>query len=519
MLVERGPTMQDKVARLIEEFGGEMVLTVPQGFRIEAKLTANQLFLLLSQSEVLYIDLAGQPGTDMNIARMAGGLDYITSVAEYNGEGVRAEVMDSGLHTTHSDFKPLNIVIHGGNGASTSHGTSVFGIVFGAGQVNPKGLGALSHAQACIFAAYSLIGAFYTRYTHTAQLVDPAGSYRAVFQTNSWGSTQTTAYTTLSAEFDDILFINDIAILQSQSNTGNRNSRPEAWAKNIISVGAFYHHDTLSRSDDAWDGGASIGPAEDGRQKPDVCNYYDDILATNASDSGYTQFGGTSGATPITAGHAGIFFQMWADGVFSGQVGQAKDVFDSRPHMSTAKAILINTASQFQFDDASTDLVRVHQGWGVVNVATIYDVAKMHGWKFPLLVDETDPITPFEVVTYNVVVHRDDVDTYLKVSLVYRDPMPAVSASKQLINNLDLKVISPSGVVYWGNNGLNKGPCSQPDGAPSSVDNVENVIICLVEAGTYVISVHGTEIIEDTNPETPELDAVYSLVATKGKNS
>jgi len=516
MLVERGAPLQEKVASFItDKLGAEVVLTIPEGFRLEARLTIPQLLELLARPEVLYIDFASEPGTDMNIARLAGGLQYLSSVAGYAGQGVRAEVMDSGLHVSHNDFKGLNIIIHGTNGVSTSHGSSVFGIVFGRGVNEPNALGGLPLAEASVFAAYEQLTSSYSRYTHTAQLVDASGPYRTVFQTNSWGNAQTTEYTTLSAEFDDILFINDILILQSQSNTGSQRSRPEAWAKNVFSIGGFYHYDTLTRSDDIWGGGASVGPSEDGRQKPDVSNYYDMILTTNASDFGYTQFSGTSGATPITAGHVGIIFQMWADGVFAGEPGQANDVFASRPHASTLKALAINTAQQFDFDETSTQNSRFQQGWGTINVGTLYDVAKIHDWRLPLLVDESEPIAPLEEVTYQVTA---TAGTYLRVTLVYRDPMPAVSASKQLINNLDLRVVSPSGTIYWGNFGLTDSPCSVPGGGPSTVDNVENVIICATEAGAYMISILGTEIVYDTYPDNGVLDAIYSLVASKGKD-
>ena len=80
---------------------------------------------------------------------------------------------------------------------------------------------------------------------------------------------------------DDIIWRLDIAIAQSQSNAGTQSSRPQAWAKNIISVGGVYHFNTLSTADDAWSGGASIGPAADGRIKPDVSYWYDSIFTTN----------------------------------------------------------------------------------------------------------------------------------------------------------------------------------------------------------------------------------------------
>ena len=101
---------------------------------------------------------------------------------------------------------------------------------------------------------------------------------------------------------DTIIFDLDLSILQSQSNQGTQFSRPEAWAKNIISVGGVYHHDTLTRADDGWSNGASIGPAEDGRIKPDLVNFYDQVFTTTGtSTTAYTpSFNGTSAATPIS---------------------------------------------------------------------------------------------------------------------------------------------------------------------------------------------------------------------------
>jgi len=83
-----------------------------------------------------------------------------------------------------------------------------------------------------------------------------------------------------------------------------------------------YHYDTLDKSDDMWNSGASTGPASDGRIKPTFTFFYDDILTTSSSGpTSYTStFGGTSGATPIIAGHVGLFFQMWSEGIFGNPV-------------------------------------------------------------------------------------------------------------------------------------------------------------------------------------------------------
>ena len=65
---------------------------------------------------------------------------------------------------------------------------------------------------------------------------------------------------------------------------------------------------------------------------------------------------------------------MWSEGIFGNEVDPGGTVFDNRPHMTTAKAFLINTADQHPFSGQSHDLTRVHQGWGVPDVQNLYDL-------------------------------------------------------------------------------------------------------------------------------------------------
>jgi serine protease AprX len=359
-----------------------------------------------------------------------------------------------------------------------------------------------------IIATYSTVT---DRYAHTKELVDPSGPYRAVFQSNSWGSTLTTSYTTTSAAMDKIVFDLDLLICQSQSNAGTRSSRPEAWAKNVLSVGGQYHFNTLSRADDKWNGGGSIGPAADGRLKPDLSNYYDSIDTTSStSDTSYTaSFGGTSGATPITCGNAALLYQMWADGVFDGGPGKARDVFDSRPHASTAKALLVNTANQYPFTGTASDMTRTHQGWGSASVGNLYEQARAAGWKLPVLVNESDLLTNGQSRKYTVDANGAKP---LRATLVYTDPAGSPTASVARVNDLTLRVTAPDGTVYYGNNGLNAGTVSTPGGSPNTVDTVENVFLDVPAAGTWTVEVIGSQINADGHVETAATDADYALV-------
>ncbi len=504
-------TKKKDVEAFINSIGGEVVLKT-KGRRMEANLDQNQLPQVAALAQVLFIDHWTPKEDDMNIVRDISGGNYVETVQGYTGQGVRAEVCDGGLRTTHVDFQANPPLIHAGNSSSTSHGTPVTGIVFGDGTGNANARGMIPDAEQPIFACYNC---FTDRYAHTQELVNPAGAYRAVFQTNSWGNTRTFFYTTISAEMDEIIFDLDILITQSQSNAGNQDSRPQAWAKNIVSVGGFRHYNTLSKSDDCWCTSASIGPADDGRIKPDVWHFYDYTIAPYyTSDTSYTEFGGTSGATPATAGHMGLIFQMWGDGVFAGGPGQNRDVFNTRPHFTTAKALMIHSAYQFPFTGTSHDKTRMHQGWGMPDVQNLYDLAETHSWGFPVLIDESAVIAPLETHTYNV---DFDGTKPLKATMVYADLPGVPGAGVHRINDLSLKVTAPNGTTYyWGNNGLDVGVWSTSGGSSNTIDTVENVFIETPASGTWTIQVLADEVVQDGHVETPAIDADYALVVSGG---
>ena len=495
------------VANKITAIGGIVEMADAGKYLVEATLTPEQLFNVVRWDKINFIDRWSPLEADMDIAREIGGADYIESVAGYNGSGVRGEVFDAGFNLAHVDFLHHPLIQHGTTG-SNSHGASTSGICFGDGTGNPKGRGLLPYGQG-IVGDYNYIGLEGTnRYTHTGEEVqDP---YYCVFETASVGSSQTTQYTTVSADTDDALFDFDIIHCQSQSNLGNQNSRPQAWAKNIVSGGGIYHYDTLTKTDDMWNYGASIGPASDGRIKPDFCSFYDKIFTTTSgSSTAYTDnFGGTSGATPIIAGHFGLFFQMWSDGIFGNDVTPGGTVFENRPHMTTAKAMMINTAEPYPFTGTTGDKTRMHQGWGMPNLTTMYDLRE----KF-YIIDESDILDPFEVSSHIVSVEAGS--PFLKITMTYADPAGNPSVQTQhRINDLTLKATSPSNVVYWGNNGLLEGVWSIPEGNPDTKDTVECIFIENPEQGPWIVEVSADEIIQDSHVETTEMDADYALVVS-----
>jgi hypothetical protein len=176
--------------------------------------------------------------------------------------------------------------------------------------------------------------------------------------------------------------------------------------------------------------------------------------------------------------------------------------------MTTAKAMLVNTAYQYPFTGTGHDKTRMHQGWGMPDVGKLYDLRENI-----YVIDETVILEPFDVEQHIVAVEVGE--PALKVTMTYADPPgnPAVQ-SQHRINDLTLKVISPTGTVYYGNNGLLDGVWSTPDGNPDTKNTVECVFVENPEPGAWTVEVHADEIIQDSHIETPELDADYALVAS-----
>ena len=498
------------VARRLAELGATLKFPLArEGALFTVEMPAAAMPEALALDGIAWIDRWTPPETDMDIARQFSGSNYVETVVPggFRGQGTAGEVLDVGCLTTHVDF--AGVIQHTPTMVNASHGTSTYGIVFGKGIANPAGTGMMPDGIG-ITGYYADATVTASRYNYTAQLLQ--APYFATFQSNSWGNTQVTTYTSISQEMDNIIFGLDFPILQSQSNTGNQTSRPQAWAKNVISIGGIKHLGTLSRADDNWTTGASIGPAQDGSLKPDMAHFYDvTFCPTNTNTTAYTaSFGGTSGATPITAGATGILTQMWASNVF-GTSPAGNTVFERRPHAATTKALLINTGTQWSFTGSGADLSRVKQGWGAADLQRAYDLG--NAGKI-LVVNESEVLAPFGTSLKVVTVAPGEPE--FKATLVYADPAATLTTTQLRINNLDLKVTAPGGTVYWGNNGLTAGNASAAGGTADLINVVENVFVPNPAAGVWTIEVTAAEVNADNHLETSAVDVDFALVVSGG---
>ena len=484
----------------IAAIGGVIEAPAGGGVVVQATLTPGQLMAVMRENTVLWIDFAGAPEYDMDNLRIEAGVDLVELMAGMDGKGVRGHV-NEGIHTTHPEFAalppyrttPISLM----GSSSNSHGTNTAGEIYAQGL--PGGVkGILPFAQ--MLFSPSVNG---SRYAMVQQLQDPGDIYKAMIMTQSWGGPRTYNYTSTSAMLDDILFDFDhIFATNSQSNAGNQDSRPEAWAKNVAGIGGYNHYNNANPNDDCWCGTGSIGPAQDGRVGVSFAAYYDWIRTTSLS-SGYTNtFGGTSGATPIVNGLAGGAIQMLTDGLFGYPAVAWDDRFDARPNLTTTRVLLAICTRQLSFSGGAT---RVQQGWGLPNLEDLYDNRNNL-----LVVDEEDVLKQGQAQVYTVFV-KPNTDEF-RASMHHLEDEAVPSAIPTRINSLDMIVTAPNGSVYYGNgNGILTGPWSSPGGSANDIDIHENVFIDQPAPGAYEVRVWAPVIRGDSHKETSVDDADFAL--------
>jgi PKD repeat protein len=267
------------------------------------------------------------------------------------------------------------------------------------------------------------------------------------------------------------------------------------------------------------------GPADDGRIKPDLvapgtwvlsvysqANHPDDVGGDYAQYDGwgdppnrwYKYMGGTSMATPLTAGAAALVRQYYND-----VAGLAT------PSSALIKATLINGAydmtpgqygsGPYQEITARPDNV---QGWGRVNLVNSLMPAVPRWWWYD---DHNAGLSTNDVVTYTSslgtpLVVMDGTEA-LRVSLVWTD-YPGSPTSGGLVNDLDLEVTGPGGSRYYGN-GV----------AWDRTNNVEGVDVLNPAPGTYTITVHAHNVAQDTQPYALVVSGALGDASCKALNS
>ncbi len=440
--------------------------------------------------------------------------------------------LDSGnVGTIHPDFSGRVTGYGWSNGAYSAsyswadydeHGTHVSGSVLGDGTMSTGRYKGVAYEANLVFQGTQedLSGLP----TALATLFRQAYTNGARIHSDSWGYDDHGYYNTDSRAVDQYVWSNkNFLILVAAGNSGTDSNTVDgvidpmsvaspATAKNCLTVGASENYRTtggystytwgaawpddypaspvsadylsrpMSNNVQGLAAFSARGPCNDGRIKPDVVAPGTDIISTRtrkvaatgwgtvSGNTNYIYMGGTSMATPLTAGAAGLLRQ-WV--TTTGGI--------TNPSAALMKALMLNGARDMtpgQYLSGSKQEIFTRpdksQGWGHVDLFNTLQPATN---QFLDLYD-TNSLATGQTNTFTYSVTSATTNKFI-ATLAYADYWGTVGSGKQLVNDLDLTVIKPGGTTNFANGRTSK----------DATNNVELVEFTADEAGTYTVIV------------------------------
>lgn len=302
---------------------------------------------------------------------------------------------------------------------------------------------------------------------------------------NSWGSAAQGAYTVTSMSVDQFLWDHkDMLILYSNGNAGPNPLTVGAPAsnKNGIGTGA-----TLNGSSSTSIASfSSRGPCADGRIKPTIMAPGNGIQsAYGGTDNTYQSLSGTSMASPAAAGAITLIRQYMTEGWYPTGVKTPGNAFV--PSGSLLKAMAIASTDN---DMTGQNIPNFNVGWGRIKVDNILYFSPSDSAR-TAVVDQTDGLLTGEYLEYQVRVLSNSKP--LKIALCWFDKEGSPGAVREIVNDLDLTVTDPTGLVTYKGNVFSLGQ-STTGGNRDSINVEEGVRQNIPVVGLWTIRVSGKNI-------------------------
>ncbi|MFZ3231658.1 MAG: S8 family serine peptidase [Pseudobdellovibrio sp.] len=520
---------------------------------IQPYIQVETLKSIITEEDILTETPVTSPGDYSDITGFETGTNVMNFESAWN-VGLNGQNQVVGMADTGLDSGNINAIHPDFSGAVKSgyavglfgktwadpmgHGTHVAGSVLGRGVASSGKLkGAASSAQLIVQGMWSPVLNNLSVPSDLAKMFGQAYTDGARIHTNSWGAASNFgAYEKLAATVDQVMFEKqDLLILFAAGNSGvdkNKDGRIDensigapGTAKNALTVGASENLlsvggiqkkiGELKSAVDSWPVApitdstmsdnvngiamfSSRGPTTDGRLKPDIVAPGTNILSVRsqqptaeplwgAYNKDYVFSGGTSMACPLTAGAVAVARQFLIEKM--------------NIHLPTAallKAYMMHTATEMfpgQYGEVGAahgqELLTLRpnndEGYGLVNISKVVELGTSGTL---MLVDSKVGVVTGETISSTLKISKAGK---LIVNLVWTDAPGSVNAGKALVNDLDLEVVLPSGVVLSVNDQINNHAFAQSE----------------ITSGDVVIRVKGINVPMGLNGKQP-----FALVAS-----
>jgi hypothetical protein len=461
----------------VRALGGQTIETPLEAHAFyEARVPGDKIRLLAERGDVQSIgpaardvplNLESQWVTKVNVAKApasAGGYNLL-------GDSIAIGVGDANSGLYHIDTRDR--IVNFNNSTYNNHGQHVNGTVGGAGILDPFGEGFAPHVK--------LIDHLYNRVWERTGAMSTA--YNMSVTNNSYsarGAPNAAVFCAYAGTYDAYAqALDSIALLYpnvlhvfAAGNDGTTNCSPYAAgygnivggyqaAKNIIVVSNGRKHLDLN-----W--GSSKGPLLDGRLRPDISAIGSYVHSTIGPDQ-YKWAIGTSMASPQIAGAAGLLQQHY----------KRKNA-GAYPSAVLTKALMMNPAQDM--GRTGPDFM---YGYGMLDMRRSL-AAIDNGWYQSGTISNGANTTPLTILV-------PSNTAQLKVMLCWHDAPASPLSTKQLINDIDLKLTDAASTVYMPYV-LNHLPARVEDSATRGADhlnNVEQVVIDNPAAGNYTVNLSG----------------------------
>ena len=293
----------------------------------------------------------------------------------------------------------------------------------------------------------------------------------------------------VSNQIVEVLVTNVVRALDGDAG-GFDTVSPEGTAKNVLTIGAVFPipggytnaSQVVLGQDATGRTFSSCGPTDDGRIKPDVVADGVQLITTDSdTDDDVNIRSGTSFAAPSVTGSINLLRQRY------------EQLHPEAPPLrtSTWKALVIHTA-----DEAGPHPGPDYRfGWGLMNTrrtALLLGQNATNGWKAFLKEVRLEPggVIEFPVVAAGGTNELRITHAWTDVPGVAENLGTLDSPALKLVNDLDLRVISPSGVTNfpWVLDPVTRTNAAVR--ADNFRDNVEQVVITnAVANGVYTVRI------------------------------